>query len=131
MTRTVNQFFINSQETTATTGVYDSLLQAVSNPVQSNFKGSFSQDLQKRSCEEEEMSHLQYYFNSCENGWYCKICSFFSPPVMTATLFVNRAGTFDDHPTRNANRNANRHLQMQRHKNAVSSKLASDNLSKR
>ena len=73
------------------------------------------------------MSHLQYYFNSCENGWYCKICSSFSPPVMTATLIVNRAGTFGDHPTRNANR----HLQMQRHKNAVSSKLAFDNLSKR
>ena len=73
------------------------------------------------------MSHLQYYFNSCENGWYCKICSSFPPPVMTATPIVSRAGTFGDHPTCNANR----HLQMQRHNNAVSSKLAFDNLSKR
>ena len=122
----VNQFFINSQETTATTGVSDSLLQAVSNPVQSDLKGSLSQDLQKRSCEEEERSNPQFYFNSCENGWYCKICSTFAPPIMTATPFVNKAGTFGDHPTCNANR----HLQTQHHKDTVSSKLAFNNLSK-
>ena len=43
------------------------------------------------------------------------------------TLFVNKAGTFGDHPTCNANR----HLQMRYHKDAVSNKLAFYNLSKR
>ena len=52
-------------------------------------------------------------------------CSF-APPVMTATPFVNKASTFGDHPICNANR----HLQMQRHKDAVSNKLSFDNLSK-
>ena len=70
--------------------------------------------------------HPQFYFNSCENGWYCKIYCSFTPPVMTATPFVNKASTFGDHPIRNANR----HLQMQRHKDAVSNKLSFDNLSK-
>ena len=56
-----------------------------------------------------------------------KICSTFAPPVMNATPFVNKVGTFGDHPTRNANR----HLQTQRHKDVVSNKLAFDNLSKR
>ena len=46
---------------------------------------------------------------------------------MNATPFVNIVGTFGDHPTRNANR----HLQTQRHKDVVSNKLAFDNLSKR
>ena len=46
---------------------------------------------------------------------------------MTATPFVNKVGTFGDHPTLNANR----HLQTQRHKDVVSNKLAFDNLSKR
>ena len=46
---------------------------------------------------------------------------------MNATPFVNKVGTFGDHPTRNANR----HLQTQRHKDVVSNKLAFDNLSKR
>ena len=45
---------------------------------------------------------------------------------MTATLFVNKAGAFVDHPTCNANRN----LQVQHHKDAISNKLAFDNLSK-
>ena len=74
----------------------------------------------------EERSHLQFYFNSCENGWYCKICSTFASLIMTATPFVNKAGTFVDHPTCNANRN----LQVQHHKDAISNKLAFDNLSK-
>ena len=80
--------------------------------IQSDLKGSLSQDLWKRSREEEERSHLQFYFNICENGWHCKICSTFSPPVITATPFVNKAGTFGDHPTRNANT----HLQTWDHK---------------
>ena len=120
------QFFINSQETTASTGISDFLPQAVSNPVQSDLESSSSQDLRKGSREEEERSHLQFYFNSCEDGWYCKICSTFAPHVMIATLFVNTAGTFGDHPTRNANRN----LQTQRCKDAISNKLVFDNLSK-
>ena len=45
---------------------------------------------------------------------------------MTATLFVNKAGTFGDHPTCNANRR----LQTQGHKDVVSNKLAFNNLSK-
>ena len=45
LTHIVNQFFINSQETTATTGVSDLLPQAVSSPVQSDLKGLSSQDL--------------------------------------------------------------------------------------
>ena len=36
---------INSQETTATTGISDSLPQAVSNPVQSDLESSSIQDL--------------------------------------------------------------------------------------
>ena len=44
---------------------------------------------------------------------------------VTATPFVNKAGTFGNHPIRNANR----HLQIQHHKDAVSNKLAFDNLS--
>ena len=122
----VNRFFINSQETTPTTGVSDLLPQAVPSPVQSDLKGSSSQDLRKTSCEGEERSHLQFYFNSCGNGWYCKTCSTFAPPVMTATPFVNKAGTFGDHPTHNANR----HLQGQHHKDPVSNKSAFNNLSK-
>ena len=59
---------INSQETTATTGISDSLPQAVSNPIVSDLESSSSQDLQKRSREEEERLHPQFYFNSCENG---------------------------------------------------------------
>ena len=86
-----------------------------------------SQDLQKRSREEEERLHPQFYFSSCENWWYCKICSTFAPPIITAILFVNKAGTLGDHPTRNANR----HLQMRHHKDVVSNKLAFYNLSKR
>ena len=117
---------INSQETTSTTGISDLLPQVVSNPIQSDLESSLSQDLRNRSCEEEERLHLQFYFNSCENGWYCKICSTFAPPVMTATLFVNKAGTFGDHPTCNANRR----LQTQGHKDVVSNKLAFNNLSK-
>ena len=54
------QFFINSQETTASTGISDFLPQAVSNPVQSDLESSSSQDLRKRSREEEERSHLQF-----------------------------------------------------------------------
>ena len=46
---------------------------------------------------------------------------------MTSALFVNKVGTFGDHPTCNANR----HLQTQHHKDAVSDKFAFDNLSKR
>ena len=46
---------------------------------------------------------------------------------MTATLFVNKAGIFGDNRTCNANR----HLQTQRHNDAVSNKLAFNNLSKR
>ena len=42
---------INSQETTATTGISDSLPQAVSNPVQSDLESSSIQDLWKRSRE--------------------------------------------------------------------------------
>ena len=42
---------------------------------------------------------------------------------MTATPFVNKAGTFGDHPTCNANR----HLQMQ---HPISNKLAFDSLIK-
>ena len=59
---------INSQGTTATTGISDSLPQAVSNPIMSDLESSSSQDLQKRSREEEERLHPQFYFNSCENG---------------------------------------------------------------
>ena len=92
----------------------------------SDLESLSSQDLRKRSREEEERLYPQFYFNSCENGWYCKICSTFAPPVMTATLFVNKAGTFGDHPTCNANR----HLQTQHHKDAISNKLAFNNLSK-
>ena len=117
---------INSQETTAAAGISDLLLQAVTNPVQSDLESSSSKDLRKRSCEEEERSHLQFYFNSCENGWYCKKCSTFAPPIMNTTLFVNKAGIFGDHLTRNANR----HLQTQHHNDAVSNKLAFNNLSK-
>ena len=43
---------------------------------------------------------------------------------VTATPFVNKTGTFSDHPIRNANR----YLQMQHHKDAVYNKLAFDNL---
>ena len=46
---------------------------------------------------------------------------------MTTTLFVNKAGTFGDHPTRNANRR----LQTQDHKGVISNKLAFNSLSKR
>ena len=60
-------------------------------------------------------------------GGICgKICSTFAPPVMTGTHFVSEASTFGDQATRNANR----HLQTQRHKDVVSNKLTSDNLSK-
>ena len=121
----VNWIFINSQETTATTGVSNLLSKAVLGLAQSDLKGSSSQDLQKRSYEEKERSHLQFYFNSYENEWYCKICSTLAHSVMTATPFVNKAGTFGDHPTHNANR----HLQTQCHKDAVSNKLAFDSLS--
>ena len=124
--RVVNWFFINPQETTATAGISDPLPQAVSYLIQSDLESSSSQDLQKISCEEEERSHQQFYFNSCENGWYYKICSTFAPPVITAALFANKAGTFGDHPTCNANRD----LQMQHHKDVVSNKLACDSLNK-
>ena len=123
----VNQFFINSQETTATTGVSDLLPQAVSNLFQSNLKGSLSEDLWKRSREEEERSHPQFYFSSYENGWHCKICSTFAPSVMTATPFVNKNGAFGDLLTCNANR----HLQTLHRKDAVSNNLAFNNPSKR
>ena len=56
------QFFINSQETTATTGISDLLWQAVFNLIQSHLESSLSQDLLKRSLEEEEKLHLQFYF---------------------------------------------------------------------
>ena len=46
---------------------------------------------------------------------------------MTVTPLADKAGIFDDHPTYNANR----HLQRQHHKDAVSNKLAFDNLSER
>ena len=45
---------------------------------------------------------------------------------MNTTLFVNKAGIFGDHLTCNANR----HLQTQHHNDAVSNKLAFNNLSK-
>ena len=94
----------NSQETTATTGISNLLPQVVSNPIQSDLESSLSQDLRKRSQEEEEeRSHPQFYFNSCDNGWYCKIYPTFAPPIVTATPFVN-AGTIGDHPIRSANR---------------------------
>ena len=118
---------INSQETTATTGISDLLPQAVSNPIQSDLERSLSQDLWNRSCEEKERLHLQNYFNSCENGWYCKICSTFAPTVIATTPFVNKAGTFGDHPTCNANRR----LQTQNHKDVISNKLAFNSLRKR
>ena len=105
--------------------------QAGSNLVWSDLESSWSQDLQKRGCEEEERSHRQFFFNSCEIGWYCKIGSTFAHLIMKATPFVNTAGAFGDHPTHHANR----HLQTQHHKDAVSSKaklfLALGNLSKR
>ena len=98
----------------------------VSNLIQSDLESSSTQDLRKRSHEEEERSHLQFYFSSFENVWYCKLFSTFAPPVVTVTMFVNKAGTFGDHRTHNANR----HLQAQRHKDAISNKLDFDNLSK-
>ena len=101
-------------------GISDSLPQVMSNLVQSDLESSSSQNLGGGKITSAIL------FSSCENGWYCKICSAFAPPIMTATPFVNKAGTFGDHPTRNANR----HLQIQYHKDAVSDKLAFDNLSK-
>ena len=94
----VSQFFINSEETTNTTDISDSLSQAASHSLQYDLESSLSQDLQKRNPEEWERSHPQFYLKIVKMGDIGKhVPPSFAPPVITATLIVNKAGTFGDH----------------------------------
>ena len=51
---------------------------------------------------------------------YCKVCSHFASAQCEQTPFVNKAGTFGDHPTLRANK----HLSSGRHEGAVKKQLA-------
>ena len=62
-----------------------------------------------------------------EDGWYCKICSSFSEVRITDQAFVDKAGTFGDHPTHRSNK----HLSPARHQESLRNKEAYYELSKK
>ena len=62
-----------------------------------------------------------------EDGWYCKICSSFSEVRITDQVFVDKAGTFGDHPTHRSNK----HLSPARHQESLRNKEAYYELSKK
>ena len=62
-----------------------------------------------------EKQFPQFYYSETEDGWYCKICSSFSDFRITDQAFVNKAGTFGDHPTRRSNK----HISSARHQESL------------
>ena len=67
-----------------------------------------------------EKQFPQFYYSATEDGWYCKICSSFSNIRITDQAFVNKAGTFGNHPTNRSNK----HLSSARHQERLRNKQA-------
>ena len=84
-------------------------------------------DLRKMSHKSYEKQFPQFYYSATEDGWYCKICSSFSDIRITDQAFVNKAGTFGDHPSCRSNK----HLSSARHQESLKNKQAYDELSKK
>ena len=66
-----------------------------------------------------EKQFPQFYYGTTEDGWYCKICSSFSDIRITDQAFVNKAGTFGDHPSCRSNK----HLSSARHQESLKQRL--------
>ena len=88
---------------------------------------SKSIDLWQRNVSSYEQIFPEFYYNTLEKGWYCKICTSFSVNVAPNRAFVTKAGIFGDHPSRRTQQ----HLNSSTHLKCTKNKQAFDKLSKR